>query len=384
MRVQHFVKRSQRSAKAVGVAVLIAGGVVATAAPASAQEAIEPVPVPLPTNLSAQFAAADVTGGTSAWAVGSIWAAPGRLSPNRPLAMRWSNGQWTETTVPDVSTEGSGEKALSVATAGPRDAWMSGEDTGGLVIRRWNGSAWNRVPFGLTDDDGRLEGNAVAAAGGRAWVTVTGTFGGQLQSRVAAWTGRGWTYLPNVDGVAWFLNEIEAAGRDAVWVAGNSNGRRASLHQWNGSRWIDRLPDRSDLQITDLKVVSRTNVWVMAQSRVPAPGEYGTPVLLHWNGRSWTERTVPDLTGTGPLSVASGNEVWMVGQRPEGPAGQTAYVRFTRSGFESVPGPDRGSAPQSVVIRELLTLPGTAVPFGVGQQTTSPYTTAAVAELRRP
>jgi hypothetical protein len=332
---------------------------------------------PVPTDRRSTLADADPVGTSSAWAAGWIAASPGDGDfPRRPLVVRLVGDRWVSTDLTDV--DAGGEYERGVAAAGPSEAWLAGMDGDGVVTRRWNGTTWTRVPFGLTADEGGwLESGRIAAAPGRAWLITTGIFDGYSHSRVAAWDGSAWTWLPDVTETYGDLYDIDAAGRDAVWVVGGSFDKGFAL-QWNGTRWVDRLPGRSDLNLLRLHVVSRNSVWVYGERTGGPQVEH---VLLHWNGTRWTERVVPGGVFSGGVTATTDGAVWVVarGDVPD----RTRYLRYSSgSGFRAVDGPARTDA-FSVQVADLVTLPGRGEPLMVGQAHVLGAPAAAASEARR-
>jgi hypothetical protein len=76
-------------------------------------------------------------------------------------------------------------------------------------------------------------------------------------------------------------------------------------------------PDRLDNSLSSVVAFNANDAWAVGYSRVPGEGGPSSPLVLHWDGSSWTSVEVPDpidnegqlldITGTAP------NDVWAIG-----------------------------------------------------------------------
>ena len=88
------------------------------------------------------------------------------------------------------------------------------------------------------------------------------------------------------------------------------------LH-WNGSSWgkaaTPKLP--SNNQVLGLAAASATNVWAVGSyGRSPAP--FTRTLIMHWNGKAWSTVTSPnaDLSSSfDAVSAHSVSDAWAVG-----------------------------------------------------------------------
>lgn len=103
-------------------------------------------------------------GGTGA---GDIWSLGSTASPAGPLVEHFDGTAWSQVADPAAG----GQNLAAMAALTPRDAWaMSGN---GLLVERWNGTAWRRTDtapylpagFGLTAMSG-VSGGPLFAVGG--------------------------------------------------------------------------------------------------------------------------------------------------------------------------------------------------------------------------
>ncbi|MDQ3704349.1 MAG: S-layer homology domain-containing protein [Chloroflexota bacterium] len=124
------------------------------------------------------------------------------------------------------------------------------------------------------------------------------------------------------------LNDVSAVSENDVWAVGNytdtNNLRRTLTMHWNGSSW-SIIPSPSPLNYSSLEAVSArasNDVWAVGWSRdneSPTESQIAQPLVLHWDGSSWSELTglpLPDGYETGQLgavvAIAPG-DVWAAG-----------------------------------------------------------------------
>ena len=138
-----------------------------------------------------------------AWVVGTTGEGD---SPTRAQTARFNGRVWKTVRTPSPGARGKLFDSLAaVAATSPRNAWTVGSTGDAILIERWNGSAWKRVPGTITfppPDPGvrpaahtdRLSGVA-ATSPGNAWA-VGSVFVDRTQSYLSVilhWNGTAWT-----------------------------------------------------------------------------------------------------------------------------------------------------------------------------------------------
>ncbi len=298
------------------------------------------------------------------WNVGPPTRAATSTAPLAPSAFQTScDDRWRQI---DTDDHRSGNMLTGVAVAGRDRVWVVGEnDNGRLLIKRWNGRRWSRERAPnlkgwsehLNDvDAGR---GAVIAVGGRTRSATMRTFAVRRSTgrwrvtnsadpssalngfdRVAVlardrawgvgtywdssadhrgliekWTGRGWKTFRPMGGL---LHGVYARSRDDVWAVGRvvRNGKLRTLTaRFNGDRWrVVPSPNRNDKPhiLYGIDGDARNNVWAVGY-HYGRQGE-GVPISMHWNGRRWRLRAVPEGGVLQAVSVR-GNDVVAVGER---------------------------------------------------------------------
>jgi hypothetical protein len=175
---------------------------------------------------------------------------------------------------------------------------------------------WGVVPshsYGTGED--QIQDLAVVSETS-AWNAGTSDAGGFVQK----WDGTSWkTRLAPVATDNYYAIGVVAGN---VWVGGEhfhapSGEFRSRIRRWNGSSWSvspTPNPPGSLTRIQAIAAISTADVWAVGS--YAAPGGGWRPLLLHWDGTSWT-RTAPPAGVTGDLSgvwAHGGSDVWAVGR----------------------------------------------------------------------
>jgi len=314
---------------------------------------------------------ADASDASNVWAVGAFVAPRG--AGGHAVALRYDGAAWR--TMPRTGLPGH-ESLSAVDAVSVSDVWAVGTETVGLAYNtlaaHWNGTAWTReaTPNGNPGGFNNLSG--VAAAAGSVWAVGTYVDPNSASNRrklIFQRTGGTWRAVA-APTVATYetLADIDATGSTDAWAVGAATGnpQRGPLAplvvRWNGTGWQSTtLPAPGSTALAGVDARTTGDVWAVGYSyvdyarqpyvahfdgtswrRVATPtlsggGELaavvalssstvvavgrsnGAPLVLRWNGTSWTQETTPGasapyLTGATP---AGAGKVWAVGYRFE-------------------------------------------------------------------
>ena len=312
-----------------------------------------------------------------AWAVGEQY--EGLIAPGNPLVLRSVGGRWIRVPLPGVRWQGS---LTGVAAVSPTDAWAIGTDVSGNPhILHGSRGIWSDVPFpGRTTAGVALD--AIAAAPGvNPWVAVDGPNVPVLLH----WTGSRWASQAAPPGDTG-LTALTVHSATDVWAAGyapdpaNAYEWLVAVSHWNGSAWTTLSTAGTDQwDVASIVAAGPHDVWISGGvwPFPPFLGELPGPLLAHWNGRSWTQASLPLTLAFLPSLTAapSGQPAWASAEPyllPAGvtvPRGSAVFLHYNGSAWTLSFGPATTPEPENPETY-LAAVPGTRETLAVG---TAPY-----------
>lgn len=261
-----------------------------------------------------------VISATDAWAVGGFQAMTA-ATRNAPLVEHWNGERWSMIPVPALANTGPHQEQALTAVTGisSNDVWALGNvslNGAGYVNRllRWDGQVWTRVAVPQPSLSGSSGGGSISLLTAIAIDPTTGSpwaVGGDLQgvsesftldgAWFGSWSGTNWVdrqpppgTLP-LEALSFSGTQVWAIRRPDLATSpdGIRWGRagRSSVLRWNGSRWETAFTTPG--RLSGLSAVTDRDIW--------AAGSRHGPLLVHWDGRSWT--TVSDSP---PVQVHDG------------------------------------------------------------------------------
>ena len=326
----------------------------ALASPRSCRWSI--VPSPSPGTISNMLFSVESAAATDVWSFGSQISDPGGVFTPRPLALHWDGAAWTE-----VGTPGTfhGNLVGSVALS-PSEVWAVGSVTFGLteslpLVEAWDGTAWSvvsspAVRFGNLLDVGGLSPTDLWAVG-----TIRDRFPRML---IEHFDGARWTVVPGprIDSAFVALGAVWPVGPDDVWAVGSYLGddgldKPLAVH-FDGSTWslvdLPALPDGSGA-LDDVEAAGPEAVWMVGHT---ADGLTNRTLALRWTPAGWTVAATLDpgvddrfdglsidggrVTAVGSATDARGTirtlvevaqgDTWRVVRTPNPPGASTARL----------------------------------------------------------
>jgi hypothetical protein len=291
------------------------------------------------------------------WAVGDF--------NQRTLALHLSGRRWTEVASPNPGGNGHANTLASVAATGPSDAWAVGNYAAGktsrTLILHWDGAVWSRVaspnPGGPKNAAG-LFGVAATSASG-AWAVGSYSNGKARRTLILRWNGAAWTQVPspNPGGPTHDsrLTAIAVVSARNAWAAGYYQTarafRRTLILHWNGRSWT-QVPSPNPGGSADgnllfgVTATSASDAWAVGYTTTKTGA---TTLILHWNGTSWSRRPSPnEATGATPridhlqgVTATSAENAWAVGYYQLSGAGfYTLILHWDGTSWRAQPSPD--------------------------------------------
>ncbi|TDD74491.1 hypothetical protein E1293_29500 [Actinomadura darangshiensis] len=251
----------------------------------------------------------------------------GRTIPGNPVVRRWKNGGWVEYGLQGLPARAT---ITDVDTAGAEDVWIDGTrfdgdaNVAGPYLGHFTGSRFDEVALPAASRTLNLQ-----ASGAGVWATVDD--GGVYRRTGGTWTHV--TTLPNV-----YLRTFHIRADDDIWVLGTPGqyDRTLEAHHWDGRSWtrvpVDQPPEGIN-GITDMVAVSPTEAWAVGVSYRTSPS---TPVLVHWDGTSWSSVTPPPGLNALTRIVKGGDgTLWALGHLIDEPA-KPGLLRYSGGTWERV------------------------------------------------
>jgi hypothetical protein len=308
----------------------------------------------------------------------------------------------------------------ALTATGPASAWTAGSVCVSssclgttLVVRHWNGKAWQAiaVPKAFVDSADFAGPVSVAAAGTSAWILDAGqTSTGAETTAVLHWTGNGWgktvmlpasinsavaptatdvwafgtggpvdsPYAAHYNGKTWAAERVPVGGDAAsatsdsnIWVLGTPAvappGADLAIMSFNGKTWRKTsLPSvfNGPVAAISIAAVSAVDVWATGEILVPGPSL--PPVLLHWNGKKWAEITVPYNGFNGALALDGHGGVWLAVGDMTPPAEHGYLLHYGSGKWSRVTAP--ASRGEIDIPNVLAWIPGTRSLWGTGNE----------------
>jgi hypothetical protein len=267
------------------------------------------------------------------------------------LMLHWNGHAWQRATVPDLG------RIDEISAADATSIWAVAD----CGLLRWNGTSWRSVSF--PEPKAQQAGASYVTADRPDDVWLTGATYNSVtqvqQAFVDHWNGRRWTLLtlPRL-GTAYSLDAVAAQGSGDAWVAGTdytgdlhnpAQPERLILLHWNGRSWTRISEPATGMwtkRVTSLVIRSAGDVWMTGWAKV-TPGETALrhPLLLHWNGRTWTSTPVPAGSGEIYQMAPASQSLWAVGDTfsPSLPSYKMDFLRWTGSRWVNAPIPPHGN-----------------------------------------
>lgn len=365
-------KKTKWVVSAVAGIVLGAGGMVAVIQTASAGVEQEPAPRPAsPWQLVANpVGKGDLTAITAVsendvYAVGYRTAS---LTEVEAVLLHWDGTAWTQ-----LSTLPRNSFPQTVNVRSAADIW-----TGGQGAAHWDGTKWTQFPLGMPQGPpppgtpptppSPIVPDAIASAPtGQVWLVGRKMGPGGVKTGVpaiSAWDGTTWVSQSLPDGLGnGELNGLSVVSATDVWAVGTTYAATTAdagaplLLHWNGTTWskVDAPADPGNpTWLNGVTAFAANDVWAVGGTFSPA-GDL--PYALHYDGRKWTVTVTPQAPDGRLRAVgktASG-QVWALG----GKGAATVALRWTGRAWQQAPAPD-------LVLRGFTTVPGSGTLWAVG------------------
>jgi hypothetical protein len=310
-----------------------------------------------PSSTGDSLAAVSVLSSCDAWAVGSF-----QMGVTKTLAEHWDGTAWTS--VPSSNPGGGDDEFEGVAARSPADAWAVGGYYDGTAFQTLtellSGGVWEQVSS--PDPGGSGNGNflnAVTITSAKdAWAVgdySTSPHKGSLRTLIEQWNGVAWHQVPSSSAINSVLNGVSATSATNAWAVGTyDDGQfvdQTLIEHWNGKTW-SRVPSpdpsgaAQSSTLTAVAASSPSDAWAVGGFAVKGVGT--EPLIVHWNGKSWTQVKVPSLDSPSlpaslyGVTIISASDAWATGF--SGTSSQTLIAHWNGKIWSRVPSPSPGTS----------------------------------------
>lgn len=256
-----------------------------------------------------------------------------------------------------------GSQISSVAVSKQNNIWALGPRFT-MLTSHWDGTRWNNI-YAPKASKGVNSLSAIAVAGPKD-IWAVGWYFPVTQAQTSEgysilsfpliehWDGTRWRIVSSPHpGAESALFSVSVVGPKDVWAVGSVRERswdRPLILHLKGTTWkqvkVPSLtsPLSSGAHLTAIKAIKSNDVWAVGTQNIDADGFSGETLILHWDGKRWTE--MPSLGQGRLLSIASAsaNDVWAVGfdsniRRHEAFYYKTLIIHWDGKRWKRVPSP---------------------------------------------
>ena len=167
--------------------------------------------------------------------------------------------------------------------------------------------------------------------------------------------------------------KVSAVSRSDIWAVGFAPAKpgQSKLMHYNGRSWSSRtiragkLPSGSELSVSGVSATGPGGAWLLAEV---SNGTTHASYLLHWNGSTWRRFSVPAKAASpGDLAPDGHGGWWLLGTVTTGSTTHLYFFHRSSAGHWT-----RASAPLPISTRPgtlagLVHVPGTRSMLAAGQ-----------------
>ena len=243
-------------------------------------------------------------------------------------------------------------RLYAVTAVSARDVWAAGLGPDGSLALHWDGYAWAQYQTSPGYFIGVAASSArdVWAVGGTNWFSPS-------QPLAQHWNGRSWTQArtPSPSGGGYF-NAVTATSPRNAWAVGLAgpgpgvpSPTTPLIEHWNGKTWTMQGFQASPAggEFTAVAATSASNAWTVGWTGPASEGTGQRTLIEHWNGKTW--RRVPSPVPPGStasflkgVTVISVDSAWAVGSSLAGGLSKTLVLYWNGRHWTLVPSPTPG------------------------------------------
>jgi hypothetical protein len=217
---------------------------------------------------------------------------------------------WSVVKTPNIQAVG------AISADSEDDIWAVPTIGSPTVSLHFDGTKWNSVPMANAS---RMDGVAVLSPTD---VWAVGEQPNFVFSVIQHFNGTKWTVVPSPhfkSGEA--LNAVQAISADDIFAVGSFVDERFHNHNplvehFDGTQWrvvpTPPLAGGQSAELNSIAIISALDIWVVG-------GGFGSshpgPLVMHFDGKQWSQVTVPGNGSLNGVTALSTDDVWAVGNQ---------------------------------------------------------------------
>jgi hypothetical protein len=272
----------------------------------------------------AKFGAATLLGCALLVWIPNTNAEEGPSSQSESGAVASCDQQWHIMATANAATQANDYNSLdAVAALSPTDVWavgdfnrftQSGQQT---LIEHWDGKKWKLVNSPNSSQLVNILAGVSATSTNNAWaVGYQSPASGPYSTLIEHWDGKTWKIVRSGT-VTGLLTSVAAVAPDDAWAVGSTDyvGNGLILH-WNGKSWTQTIVNQQ-VYFRAVAAVNKNDIWAVGQL-TNSTGVGDLTYAVHFDGKRWTHVPTPspfrkhnlDQDWLTSLTVVSSNDVW--------------------------------------------------------------------------
>lgn len=281
---------------------------------------------------------------TDIWSVGRTYVYPGPGDGSYNYIARWNGNEWTQIEAPQPSQLRDYQNLRDVLAISEDDAIAVGTynpASGSSLAQsmRWDGSDWELMLSPAYSGGSGF--NVIGRAGDDVWAC------GHKYSELPPPAASTYPMAARLNGDEWevifvpplaetggrsynYIRAIDGAHEDDAWAGGVAQevgtgfGPAAMMVKWDGSEWsqydlTQTVKSTAFSSISAIDVISSDDAWAAGYD-YDISRQVTIPLILHWDGNSWSNVPVPTFENSAELrgiAAVSSNEVYVAGTQPD-------------------------------------------------------------------
>ena len=216
---------------------------------------------------------------------------------------------WSVVKTPNIQAVG------AISADSEDDIWAVPNSTHPISLH-FDGNKWSAVPMASAS---RMDGVAVLSPTD---VWAVGEQSNFVFSEIQHFDGNRWTVVPSPhfrSGEA--LNAVRAISAEDIFAVGSFvdeifHKHNPLVEHFDGKQWrvvpTPRLPGGQSAELLGVAIISPSDIWAVG-------GGFGSshpsPLVMHFDGKQWSQITVPGNGSLNGVTALSTDDVWAVGNQ---------------------------------------------------------------------